>query len=202
MSGLMGGRGMNTVTGRHNGRLARLGGWWRLWIIVCAIWAIGAGLVSTSGFPTSRTVDVGYEFRVEDPIGGKAWRARRAFAVEHVPLLTSRAALERRIRRQARAELRDDLPKLLEELIRSADAAGDGDTVRKLGRQFLALRENPDERGPAKVVAVTIAVTPLERFGRWLMETAAAVLSIPLLLLGVGLMVRWIYRGFRPPRPA
>lgn len=177
----------------------RLGGWWRIWIVLSLLWMFGVSLYAVSELPIDRAVQAAYT--VEPPRGAPASdMVHKPLDIKNVPLFTSRKELERRIRLYAARDL-DGMAKDVRGVVPRASAAGNEADAQRLKEfaDWTSQVANPGQS--SKAIVVTIEITPFERLKEWLVSLAIVALSVPMTLLIIGLTFQWVVEGFRKPKP-
>lgn len=164
-------------------RLKNLGGWWRLWIVVSALWIAGTGAVTLSQFPTDKSV--------HGTIGGDY-----PILVSSVPFSLSRAELLSKLERKRKSER--DYAHLVEawlaKKIPDKDFQNRVETIKFRPTKGWKTSDAPPEG------AISLDSTPRERLIEWAALSIALCLAIPFGLLAAGLSISWVKEGFQRQR--
>lgn len=161
----------------------KLGGWWRLWIVTSVFWAVLVAAFPIAIFPTdtSATARVGSEY---------------AITIDNLPITMSRADLTAKLERRFFEER--EYAKLIE---RSMEEEVSKDEFDRATKSFSFKPKIGWSTGDAPPVgSVEIDSMPRERLARWAIKLFGLFASLPLVLLSIGLSVRWVKDGFRANR--
>ena len=196
----------------------RIGGWWRLWIVITLLWVVGVALALYGNRPTRDSVDssVGSICSLDGPVS-----ETMAPRVLQVPKFLrqlanattdeQRKALAKHIN-QIRVDLSQAQGKLTPySVFRVTDPDG---RHRAISAPFAATNEEVKEQAEYEVYATNswakfgayceqtlidhgAGIEFPTRWKSWAIGLAAGCVSVPLFLLLSGLLIRWIWRGFR-----
>lgn len=200
----------------------RIGGWWRLWIGLSALWSAGAVFVSYSDRPSRLTIsrEVSDVCNVEEPMSSQdaanalemrnllgQLRVADANGDEKKARLIAKEIVRRREVWGKRMGKHDKYS-----IYRATDPHGVVHTaVAPAGatNEVVVAAVNSTTKSlnnwakfPEHCVELLIAHSngKLERskYKTWLASSVTVALSFPLLTLLLGSLVGWIWRGFRP----
>ena len=161
-------------------KLRKPGGWWRLWIVISAVW--------TAIVITSETANFDFSRDVSGTIAG-----RQPITVENVPYYLTRTKIKQRTEQGIHRE--NEYARLVMDKENGRINANQFDRKAASIGFHPPIGWKPSDASP--LGPVIIGPTPLDRALELALRAFTFSLSLPILLLAVGLATRWVIDGFR-----
>jgi len=161
-------------------RLRRLGGWWRLWIVISASWALLVAAVEIGDADLSRNMTI-------------TLPGQQEATVRDVPYYMTGSEIRRRVEQGIKRE------NAYADLVRARDSGGINQQ-EFISESALIKFTPPKDWKPSDappIGQVVAGLSPLDRLLTLLGRVIGLAMILPAVMLAVGLVSGWVARGFR-----